>query len=350
MIVEEQIRGLLASWYSIHQRVLPWRGIKDPYRIWLSEVILQQTRVIQGYDYYLHFVEHFPTIKDLALSTEEEVLHLWKGLGYYTRARNLHKAARRILDLYGGVFPHQYEEILSLEGVGKYTAVAIASFAFNLPYATIDGNVQRVLSRLYCIMEPVNTPSGEEILQTQAELLLDRKHPAIHNQAVMELGALVCTPKTPHCTECPLKEHCLSYANGNVELLPIKQKKIVMKERFFSYLRIVCKGETLLLQRTKRDIWKNLYEYPMVETSQPVPIDTLMKNELLQEFLPFKHSPLKEITKDFIHQLTHQKLHISLFELSVKEFPPLSTIYKVVERGEESSFPISRLMEILMGK
>ncbi|MCW8941497.1 MAG: A/G-specific adenine glycosylase, partial [Flavobacteriales bacterium] len=228
----------LISWYKNNKRDLPWRNTINPYKIWLSEIILQQTRVNQGLSYYYKFIEHYPSVKDLANASEQEVLKLWQGLGYYSRARNLHATARIITENYDGIFPVDYKKILSLKGVGEYTAAAITSFAYNQPYPVVDGNVFRVLARIYGVDTPIDTPEGKKTFNGLANKLIDKKQAATYNQAIMEFGALVCTPKNPECENCIFNNICAALINQQIELLPLKSKKIKQTNRYFNYLII----------------------------------------------------------------------------------------------------------------
>lgn len=248
----------IMEWYKENGRDLPWRNTKDPYRIWVSEIILQQTRVAQGYDYYCRFIRRFPDVNSLAEAGEDEVMKYWQGLGYYSRARNLHAAAREIAGK--GYFPDTYEEVRRLKGVGDYTAAAICSFAFGLPCAVVDGNVYRVLSRWMGIDMPVDSVKGKNYFRELAEELLVKEDPALYNQAIMDFGALQCTPSSPSCMFCPLSDSCVALQKGWVDRLPVKQHKTKVSERFFTYLFIISGDFTFIHKRTGDDIWKNLYE------------------------------------------------------------------------------------------
>mgnify|MGYP001598355526 CR=1 FL=1 len=256
----------LISWYEKNKRDLPWRKTKNPYYIWLSEIILQQTRVEQGLPYYLKFVKKFPTIKELANTSEDEVLNSWKGLGYYTRARNLHFTAKSICENHREKFPGNYEDILKLKGIGKYTAAAIASFAYNLPYPVVDGNVQRVLARVFGVSETFSSSEGEKKFYSLAGNLLNRKNPGNFNQAIMEFGAIHCTPVNPKCMKCIFRESCVAFQTGRVADFPVKSKKAKSRNRYFNYLVIHNGNNIFLDKRQKNDIWKNLYEFPLIES------------------------------------------------------------------------------------
>ena len=272
------ISAVLIEWYGRHFRPLPWRETSDPYLIWLSEVILQQTRVAQGLDYFRRFASRFPDVRSLAAATEDEVLKLWQGLGYYSRARSLHAAARRVAERFDGVFPTGYDDVRSLPGVGDYTASAVCSIAYGQPCAVVDGNVYRVLSRLTDADVPTDTAAGKRYYAERARSLLDESRPGLHNQAVMEFGALQCVPANPDCECCPLRDRCLSLARGTVADRPPKREKKAAVPRYFNYLHVRCAGSTLLAKRTGRDIWRNLYEFPLIETPRAVDFGELQRS------------------------------------------------------------------------
>ncbi len=301
----------LILWYLQNKRHLPWRKDKDPYHIWLSEIILQQTRILQGTPYYLKFLEKYPTIFDLAAANEDEVLNLWQGLGYYSRGRYLHYTAKDIVNNLHGNFPVDFKELKKLKGIGDYTASAIASISFGLPYATVDGNVFRVLSRFFNINLPINSSEGIKYFKELANDLLDTEDPGQHNQAVMELGALICTPKSPKCTECPLQHSCEALKQKTIHLLPVKENKIRIKSRYFNFFVFNIRNtHTLLIKRTQKDIWQHLYQFPLEEST-----GILSENEILNN--PFFRSIVKNTyfhislfnTKPIIHKLTHQKIY-----------------------------------------
>ena len=256
---------LIAQWYRQNSRNLPWRNTNDPYFIWLSEIIMQQTRIEQGTSYYEKFTSNYPTINDLANANEQQVLNDWQGLGYYSRARNLHYSAKLVRDEYNGVFPSTFDDILKLKGVGTYTAAAISSFAFKESKAVVDGNVYRLLSRVYDVDTPIDSSKGKKEFQLIADELIPQENPDIHNQAIMEVGSLVCTPKNPNCDECPLNGICLAREKNTVDLRPVKSKKTKVRDRYFHYLIYNDKGETYIEQRTEKGIWQNMYQFPMIE-------------------------------------------------------------------------------------
>lgn len=308
----------IISWYLKNKRELPWRETKDPYAIWLSEIILQQTRVAQGLDYYYRFLEAFPTIFHLAEAMEEEVLKLWQGLGYYSRARNMHAAAREIVTTYGGVFPDNYSAIRSLKGVGDYTAAAIASFAFGLPYPVMDGNVIRVISRYFGIAVPCDKAEGKSQIQKALNSVFDTKHPAEFNQAIMEFGALQCIPANPACNSCILKDGCAAFEKGMVKELPVKSSKTIVKPRYFNYLIIHDGDEIIIKQRGAGDIWQGLYEFPLIETSVPISPDELLKHPDWK-YLKGEHSwNVLKIHSGVRHVLSHRILHVTFYEITGK--------------------------------
>lgn len=302
----------LEEWYARHGRQLPWRQTCDPYCIWLSEVILQQTQVAQGIDYYNRFISRFPDVQRLAAASEDEVMLLWQGLGYYSRARNLHAAAQQIAQ--AGVFPSDYDSIRLLRGVGDYTAAAIASIAFGLPYAVLDGNVYRVLSRYFGIQTPIDTPAGRKAFRLLADEMLDHRRPALYNQAIMDFGAMLCTPRQPHCQDCPLSESCQALAEGLVDRLPRKSRRPKVTDRYFTYLYICSSDGRLLIQRRgPGDIWQGLYQLPLIETPLP-----LRPQEVAARF---PDCEVELLVGDITHQLTHQLLHAQCFAI---RFPSCS--------------------------
>lgn len=339
-----EICGPLFKWYDTHKRDLPWRSTRIPYYIWISEVILQQTRVAQGYDYFVRFIKRFPTVEDLAIASEDEVMRIWQGLGYYSRARNLHAAAKQIVGM--GAFPDRYDSIRQLKGVGDYTAAAIASFAFDEPKAAVDGNVCRVWSRLFAIDEPIDTTRGKQAITEIAQALLPEEHAAKYNQAVMEFGALQCTPQSPKCDECPLAHKCVALATGRVGELPMKSHKTKVEPRYFSYLYI-HDGESLLLhKRSANDIWLNLYELPLIETSAPVDPDEMLNTSDFKAW----HTILSEVvykgtTGTIKHVLSHRVLHTVFYELEVGGSLPCLEGFVVVPFSELEYYALPRLIE-----
>ena len=315
---------LLMVWYLENSRDLPWRETKDPYRIWLSEILLQQTRVEQGMPYYHRFIENYPTLQALALAPEDDVLRLWQGLGYYSRGRNLLFAARQMMAEYGR-FPDQYSEIRALKGVGDYTAAAVASMAFNLPHAVVDGNVYRFLARYYGIDTPIDSTEGKKVFKELADTLLDHKNPGLHNQAVMEMGALICKPK-PLCERCPFSQSCYALKNKQIAVLPVKSKKTKIRNRHFNYLLIEYKEQFYIQQRTAKDIWQGLYEFPLIEYTKPISLNRLMQTDEWLSILDKEECIIFKKSKTIKHQLSHQLLHTVFIHLKIDK--PKSTYLK----------------------
>ena len=303
---------LLEHWYDAHGRDLPWRRTSDPYLIMLSEFILQQTQVSQGWDYYLRFAERFPTAASLAEADEEEVMRLWQGLGYYSRARHLHSAAKKVAE--AGSFPKDYTFVRALPGVGDYTAAAIMSLAFGEPYAVLDGNVLRVLARHFGINEPIDTTKGKKLFRALADEMLDRQHPSLYNQAIMDFGALHCKPTSPLCDTCPLADTCQALRDHLVDKLPVKAKRTAIRDRYLTYIYVRTQdGLTLLHRRGSGDIWQGLFEFPLIESDKPLSAKEveLKINTTLHSSLFTLHS----IAYGIRHQLTHQRLHADFYLL-----------------------------------
>lgn len=331
----------LLGWYAEHGRQLPWRETKDAYRIWVSEIILQQTRVEQGRAYYHRFLEHFPTVEVLAAADEDEVMAVWQGLGYYSRARNMQKAARQVVEW--GEFPHTYADILQMTGVGPYTAAAIASFAFGEPRAVVDGNVYRVLSRYFALDDPIDTSRGQKLFAALAQDLLP-DDAAAYNQAVMDFGALVCTPQSPDCEGCPLTDSCGAFRQGLVAHLPVKSHRTKVRDRYFTYFYIRTHKGLLLRKRCDKDIWQGLYELPMVESDHPLTTEQILQVELVHRALS-QGAALRLVCQDVRHQLSHQLLHADLYVLDGDI--PIDG-YVAAESMEGVAVP--RLVEILLEK
>ncbi|MBP1663851.1 MAG: A/G-specific DNA-adenine glycosylase [Bacteroidetes bacterium] len=342
----DKIQSILRDWYDANKRELPWREVTDPYKIWISEIILQQTRVNQGYDYYLRFIGRFPDVISLASADEDEVMRYWQGLGYYSRARNLHKAAKQITHTFGGKFPTDYHEVLSLSGVGDYTAAAICSLAYKQPYAVVDGNVYRVLSRLTTTATPIDTSAGKKEFAALAQQLLDTVHPDIHNQAMMDFGALQCTPANPDCVICPLKDYCLARQSNTVSQFPVKQGKNLVTNRYFHYFHITCGEYTYLHKREADDIWKNLYEFPLIETGQDTEFGelsasaefqslfgTLTGVKILRTFPPMKHV------------LSHRVIYARFYRVRVSSENECISSFLRIRTNELNRYAVSRLTE-----
>jgi len=340
-------RHQIHHWYAKFKRNLPWRTTINPYFIWLSEIILQQTRVNQGLNYYLKFIDEFPTVNDLADATEDQVLKLWQGLGYYSRARNLHFTAKYIKEQCHGKFPGTYHNILLLKGIGDYTAAAIASISFDEQVAAVDGNVYRVLSRYYGIAEPIDTPTGKKIFKELANQLILNTNPGMHNQAMMEFGALQCTPQKPDCMICPLKDHCFAFLNEKIAELPVKKLKIKQRKRYFNYFVVVHEEYTWLRKRVKNDIWKNLFEFPMIETEADISVEELFFMEEVKDLL--KGEFVIESIKDWkIHLLTHQRIYYRIIKIRLVSEGIFGSEFIKVNKADIINFAIPKLLETHM--
>jgi len=313
--------NVLIDWYLQNKRDLPWRNTTNPYHIWLSEIMLQQTRVAQGMPYFYSFTKEFPTVFDLANADEEKVLKLWQGLGYYSRARNLHKTAQYIADDLNGIFPPTYNDLLKLKGVGEYTAAAIASFSYNEAVPVVDGNVFRVLSRYFDIESDIALPATKKEFTELARELMPKDNPAIFNQAIMEFGALQCVPKSPNCMVCVFNDSCLALQKKKVSVLPVKSKKLKVTNRFFNYLVLEdVLGNTLIQKRTSKGIWHNLYEFPLLETPEIVDFNYVSKVVRDEIFSQYTINSIEEYSEaTLIHKLSHQHLHIQFWKIKIKE-------------------------------
>ena len=324
----------LINWYKKNQRDLPWRNTKDPYYIWLSEIILQQTQVEQGLPYYLKFTSKYNTIKKLAAANDDDVMKLWQGLGYYNRAANMLKTARSIVSEQQAVFPKSYDELIKLSGIGPYTAAAISSFAFNEARAVVDGNVSRVLSRLFEIDQPINSSKGKILFSSIANEIIDKKNPGMHNQAMMELGAMVCKPRQPLCEECPIQLNCEAFKKNNFHEFPVKTKKNQPKNRHVNYFYIEQNGKTYIIQRTEKKIWKGLFELPNFESEKTLDVLGVVKNNQFKKlFLPISNLQIEKIFS-VKHQLSHQTIYADFFKLSAKQ--KLKPVDKSFIRAPES--------------
>ncbi|RMA65762.1 A/G-specific DNA-adenine glycosylase [Ulvibacter antarcticus] len=309
-------------WYLQHKRDLPWRNTKDPYRIWLSEIMLQQTRVAQGLPYYERFLKAFPTIKELATTSEDKILKLWQGLGYYSRARNLYATANYIWNERNGKFPSNYKELLTLKGVGDYTASAIASICYDEKQAVVDGNVYRVLSRVFGISTPINSTAGIKEFKSLAQLLIDGRQPGTYNQAIMEFGARHCTPQNPDCGSCIFSDRCIALKKDMVGQLPVKIKKLKIKKRYFNYIVILSEeGKTVLKQRTKKGIWQQLYEFPLVETEAEVDEIELKEIQTFNEVSEGYNIESLVLYNEasVVHKLSHQHLYTRFWIATLSE-------------------------------
>jgi A/G-specific adenine glycosylase len=292
-----------------NHRAMPWKGESNPYRIWLSEIILQQTRVEQGWAYYERFIQQFPTVHHLAAASLEQVYKLWEGLGYYSRCKNLYETAHKIVADHNGSFPSTYNEILSLKGIGPYTAAAIASFAFKLPYAVVDGNVQRVLSRYFGINTPIDSTDGRKLYMELAQSLLDTDDPGAYNQAIMDFGATICKPQRPLCNECVQKTDCQAFAHGWVDELPVKEKTLVKKTRWFNYFVIELEDQVYIRQRSEKDIWTNLFEFILHESDNSLLSNTENLQLQLKNWIGHSGFFIKDVSRAYKQQLTHQTIH-----------------------------------------
>ena len=328
----------LYHWYNQNRRVLPWRETDDPYCIWISEIILQQTRVAQGTDYYMRFINRFPDLQSLAQAEEDDVLLCWQGLGYYSRARNLHRAARMLWERTKEM-PVTFEGLRAMPGVGDYTAGAIASFAYNLPYPALDGNVYRVLARLFDSETVFDTTTGKQHFRQLAESILDRNNPRLFNSAIMELGALQCLPGQPDCEVCPLRSQCRAYDAGTVSFLPVRKPRNSIRDRFFAYTVFLCGNRTLIYQRQRKDIWQRLWEFPLQET------DSLPPQPSLSARVPVYY-------KDYVHILSHQRIHARFVVRRMESLEPILhelsaslPSLRIIELPELSDYALSRLTE-----
>lgn len=353
-------------WYKSHRRDLPWRNTRDPYRIWISEIILQQTRVSQGYDYFLRFIERFPSVQVLANAPEDEVMRLWQGLGYYSRARNLHAAAKSIVSKAvadntkkgvilveatgdNNIFPKTYKEVRALKGVGDYTAAAICSFAYNMPYAVVDGNVYRVLARYFGITEPIDTTQGKKLFAALAQDQLDPSCPADYNQAIMDFGALVCIPQSPQCHDCPLAETCEALRTSKVNALPQKEKKLAIKTRYFHYIWIKAGDYTFIRKRTERDIWQNLYEFPLVESDHQLTSDEVM--QAINTLLVVGEKPqLVLLCQGVKHVLTHRVIIADFYQLILPSDTRSFASYQRIKEDQLNDFAFPRLITLFLDK
>lgn len=337
----------LLAWYDPDQRPLPWKHIDDPYLIWLSEIILQQTRVEQGQAYYERFKEQYPTVKELAAAPEDDVLKLWEGLGYYSRARNLHATAKFIAQERDGVFPSTYEDILALKGVGPYTAAAIASFAYDLPHAVVDGNVFRVLARYADEVQAIDSTAGKKLFQQLAQDLLPTDQAALYNQAIMDLGATICTPKAPRCSDCPLQKNCQAFHHETVLERPVKAKRLKRRQRYFHYLILQAEDERVVQKRAAKDIWQGLYQFPLVEHSSAI--------ETWAELTTHPDYPewLQQVSGELIRQvgpqkqdLSHQRIIGTFWEIQLSQLPPELPVDLIsVERKNLRKFAFPKIID-----
>ena len=345
----------IADWYLSNRRDLPWRNTRDPYKIWISEIILQQTRVVQGLDYYLRFVGRFPTIDSLAEADEQEVLKYWQGLGYYSRARNLHATAQRLKTEFNSCFPSDYRTVLSLKGIGEYTAAAIVSFAFNQAYPTVDGNVFRVLSRLFAIAIPIDSGKGKAYFTELAGRLIDKADPGLFNQALMEFGALQCVPGQPDCAACPLQPKCEAFAANAVLRLPVKQHQTKTKEVFLYYFHIRHNDRFYLVKRQEKGIWRNLFEFPCVESEKTLSFERLVETAAFQSIFPASTGlDFKLVIQNRKHVLSHRIVYATFYEVDCSEIASRQTdsLREAIQVSPEDleNYPLHRLMELYFEK
>ena len=337
---------LLLQWAATHERPMPWKGEKDPYLIWLSEIILQQTRVEQGLDYFLKFKRQYPTIKELADAPEDDVMKTWEGLGYYSRARNLHATAKYIAYELDGVFPTTYDTILKLKGVGPYTAAAIASFAYDLPHAVLDGNVFRVLARNFGIETAIDSTPGKKEFKALADQLLDHNKAAAYNQAIMDFGAVCCTPKKPTCSTCVFQKNCTAYQNEKVALLPIKEKKLKKRTRYFNYLVLSQEKSVWINKRLQKDIWQNLYEFPLIESDKDIDREELFETAKWKELVGNNSFKIKKKSKPFKQTLSHQYIIATFWEINLmSDFEVNNNSYMKTVRKNLVKFAFPKIID-----
>lgn len=339
----------LINWYYKNKRDLPWRKTKDPYTIWVSEVILQQTRVDQGLDYYNRFLERFPDVQALAEATEGDVLTIWKGLGYYSRARNMHVTAKYVVDNFGASFPSDYATLISLKGIGSYTAAAISSICANEAQAVVDGNVVRVLSRIFGYRDQVGSTQSRNKVSKKAAQLIPQDIPGDFNQAVMEFGAIHCKPVKPLCLDCIFLSDCFAFRNNLVEELPAKKREIIRRSRYFNYLCVVIPDKGFVLgKRSEKDIWKNLWEFPLLESNKLLTKNEMQKSDL---FIDLPDAEIGEIA-DYKHLLTHQVIHTRFFMVTSAQIPQefIRRNNYIIDNPIASGLPISRLTERFLQK
>ncbi len=334
----------LHKWYKINKRDLPWRHTKDPYKIWLSEIILQQTQVNQGLRYYLKFTEKYPDVKKLAGAPEDEVLKLWQGLGYYSRARNLQIAAKFIVNEQKAKFPTDFLSIKNMKGVGDYTAAAISSIAFNLPHAVVDGNVYRVLSRVFGVHEAIDSTNGKKYFKELAAELLDTSNPGDYNQAIMEFGAVYCRPVNPDCPNCIFSDKCVAFKSNEVEQLPIKAKKTKVRNRYFNYIVINTKDSFFIRKRTSKDIWESLYEFELIETEILHDVEKLFLLKKFKQLFNSYDYRITEVSKVYKHVLSHQHLYARFISVKVENKFSNTKLNKV-KNNQLGNYAFPRLIE-----
>jgi len=339
------VSSVLIGWYNKNKRDLPWRYTRNPYLIWLSEIILQQTRIEQGLSYYIKFAENYPDVVSLANAKEDDVLKMWQGLGYYSRARNLHAAAKQITGEFDGKFPSDYDSIRLLKGVGDYTAAAIASFAFDLKYPVVDGNVFRFLSRYFGIETPIDTSAGKKQFTEIAGELLKDAPPAIFNQAIMEFGARQCKPSNPDCGNCPLHSSCFAVENKAVTLFPVKKNKTKTRNRFFNYLVIHQKDSVYIKKRSAKDIWIGLHDFPLIETKKRMKESTILQSSEWKETFSGRKTKLISVSSEYKHVLSHQLIYAKFFEVAIDQMNEPAPEWKKVKRNSINKYAVPKLIE-----
>lgn len=340
----------LLNWYKTSERPMPWKGERNPYLIWLSEIILQQTRVEQGLPYYERFKAKYPTVADLANAPEDELMKLWEGLGYYSRARNLHATAKMIVTEHKGIFPKDYKTILSLKGVGPYTAAAIASFAYGLPHAVVDGNVYRVLSRVFGIDLAIDSTIGKKEFAKLAQAVLDISDPGVYNQAIMDFGATYCTPKKPKCKHCNLKEKCTAFQDKAIEKYPFKSKKLKKRTRYFNFLIVEdTKGRLLIEKRTAKDIWQQLYQFPLIETTALTNEVSIRNHDLFKEVFGAEIKESLIPSKPFSQTLSHQKIIATFWKGQVTKHDNIGkSTFKIIPSTELENYAFPRVIDLFL--
>lgn len=349
MMEQNLFRNTLVNWYLVNNRILPWRQTNDPYAIWVSEIILQQTRVNQGLSYYQRFISRFPDIQSLANASEELVLKTWEGLGYYSRARNMHATARLLVENHNGRFPENIKELEKLKGIGKYSAAAIASIAFNIPAAVVDGNVLRFVSRYLGISEPIDSAMTVNSISDHVNGLISADSPGLFNQAMMEFGALQCVPAKPDCKLCPFANDCIAYKNEKVGVIPLKSKKTGVKSRFFNYLVVQHYFNDLhcivLKQRNHGDIWKHLYDFPLVETNKLLSIDQLCNHDEFKALFAGSDPVIEAYPGSYRHLLTHRIIHARFFKITVRKKNTLHLPDSYISTDNPNHFPMPVLIK-----
>ncbi len=336
----------ITFWFNDNKRNLPWRHTKDPYKIWISEIMLQQTRVNQGLGYYNRFIKKFRNIRSLSLANIDEVLKLWQGLGYYSRARNIHETARKIVNEMGGIFPNEYNKIIKLKGIGKYTAAAIASICFGESVPVVDGNVYRVIARYKGIFTPINSGSAYNEFFNLAKKMMDKSDPGNFNQSIMELGATICTSKKADCKNCPVSVNCYARINNKIDLLPISTKTVKVRKRYFNYLVITCNNGVLIKKRNQNDIWKSLYDFPLIESERNINIKKLFDVEEVSNYWKLRKEHLINISKIYKHKLTHQIIYARFFKFNLSDNKmPVAAEFNIARMAQLNTFSVPRLIE-----